>query len=177
MVFRKLLPVATAVLAIFAAALPTLAATATPADSVTNARDATAIFNDPAAAVAAGYDLLTDAANVACIDEPGSGAMGIHYVKGALVQSAKIDPARPQALVYSRTAEGALKLTALEYVVLQEDWDRSHASPPTLFGEAFQLTSGENRYGLPAFYSLHAWVWDENPAGTFSPYNSAATCG
>jgi hypothetical protein len=102
--------------------------------------------------------------------------MGIHYVKGALVQSAKIDPARPQALVYSRTEDGTLKLAALEYVVVQADWDKSHSSPPTLFGQQFQLTPANNRFGLPAFYSLHAWAWDRNPSGTFNPYNPRAKC-
>jgi hypothetical protein len=24
-----------------------------------------------------------------------------------------------------------------------------------------------NRYGLPAFYELHAWLWKDNPIGLF----------
>ena len=33
-----------------------------------------------------------------------------------------------------------------------------------------------DRYGLPPFYSLHAWVWDHNPAGRFAPYNPSVKC-
>ena len=120
---RKLIPVVVALIAVLATTLPTLAASG---DTVANARDATAAFNDPAAAIAAGYDLLTDAAGIACIDQPGAGAMGIHYVKGALVQSGVIDTARPQAVVYELGENGRLQLVALEYVVLQAAWDAAH---------------------------------------------------
>ena len=34
----------------------------------------------------------------------------------------------------------------------------------------------DNRYGIPAFYELHAWVWKDNPAGTFADYNPDVTC-
>src|SRR3954471_10939670 len=83
-------------------------------ETVANARDATAAFNDPAAAYAAGYDLLTDASGMACIDMPPDGAMGVHLVKGALVQSGTLDPARPQALVYEHVGD-QLQLAAVEY--------------------------------------------------------------
>ena len=76
---------------------------------------------------------------------PGAGTMGIHYVKGALVQAGTIDAARPQALVYERTAQGRLEPAAVEYVVLQAGWDAAHGAPPSLFGQQFMLTSGDNR--------------------------------
>jgi hypothetical protein len=104
-------------------------------------RDARVGFNDPAAALAAGYDLLTDAADIACIDQPGSGAMGIHYVKSSLVQAGTIDAARPQALVYQRTQQGRLQLAAVEYVVLQAEWDTAHDAAPSLFGQEFMPPS------------------------------------
>src|SRR5579859_5274036 len=130
---RRILPVAVAALAVLATTLPTLAANG---DTVANARDATAAYNDPAAALASGYELLTDAADIACIDQPGAGAMGIHYVKGSLVQGGMVDAARPQALVYENGENGRLHLVALEYVVLQAAWDAAHNNtPPTLFGE------------------------------------------
>jgi hypothetical protein len=173
---KKLIPIGVAALAMAAVLLPNAATASTPGESVTNARDATAAFNDPAAALAAGYDLLTDAADLACIDQPGAGTMGIHYVKGSLVQAGTIDVARPQALVYERTPEGQLQLAAVEYVVLQAGWDVGHGTPPSLFGEEFMLTPADNRYGLPAFYSLHAWIWKENPMGMFSMWNPSASC-
>src|SRR2546422_130316 len=102
--------------------------------------------------------------------------MGIHYVKGSLVQAGSIDAARPQALVYERPADGRLQLGAVEYVVLQAGWDAAHGAPPSLFGESFALTPAENRYGLPSFYWLHAWVWNDNPAGMFSMWNPNVIC-
>ena len=173
---RLLLPVATAVIAMTVAALPTLAAVDNT-DALKNARDASAIFSDPAAALAAGYELLTDSADIACIDEAGTGGMGVHYVKGALVKAATIDAARPQALVYALDSSSKLQLVALEYVVIQADWDATHTSPPSLFGQDFNVTQAGNRFGLPSYYSLHAWIWKGNPSGTFNPWNPSVTCG
>jgi hypothetical protein len=45
-----------------------------------------------------------------------------------------------------------------------------------LFGQMFQLTDAPNRYGLPPFYSLHAWIWKDNPAGTFEMWNPNVHC-
>ena len=170
---RSLAATLVAMLALLATALPSAAASG---DTLANARNATAIFNDPAAAAAAGYELLTDAADLACIDQPGTGAMGVHYVKGALVQSGTLDAARPQALVYEVEPNGQLKLGAVEYVVFQSAWDASHSGPPVLFGQKFMLNPADNRFGLPAFYSLHAWIWKHNPTGTFEPWNPQVHC-
>jgi hypothetical protein len=78
--------------------------------------------------------------------------------------------------VYERTADGRLQLGAVEYVVLQVGWDAAHDAPPSLFGENFARTPSENRYGLPAFYSVHASVWNDNPAGMFSMWNPDVSC-
>jgi hypothetical protein len=156
-----------------AAVLPSAAS---GGDTLANVRDATTIYNDPAAALAGGYELLTDAADLACIEQPGDGGMGVHFVKGALIQSGVLDPARPQALVYQAGSDGRLRLGALEYVVFQSTWDANHSSPPSLFGKQFMLTPAGNRFGLPAFYSLHAWVWKHNPKGTFEMWNPDVHC-
>jgi hypothetical protein len=158
-------------------ALQVTTVSAAGGDTPANARDATAAYNDQASAQAAGYELLTDAAGIACIDQPGVGGMGVHYVKGSLVQSGALDPARPQALVYEVQPDGRLRLVALEYVVFQAAWDAGHSAPPTLFGEQFMLNPAGNRFGLPAFYALHAWVWKRNPAGMFSMWNPRVRCG
>lgn len=170
---KHAIPVVVAALALLATVLPSAAAS----DTVANARGATAIYNDPSAALAGGYDLLTDAEGLACIEQPGVGAMGVHFVKGALIQSGTIDPARPQALVYEPQPNGQLRLAAVEYVVFQAAWDASHSEAPSLFGEKFMLTPAGNRYGLPAFYSLHAWLWKNNPTGMFQMWNPQVRCG
>jgi hypothetical protein len=170
---RTLIPFGVALLAVLAAALPTFAASS---DTLANVRDATAVYSDPAAALAGGYELLTDASGIACIDQPDAGTMGVHFVKGSLVQGGAVDAARPQALVYERQDSGQLRLVAVEYVVLQGAWDSAHNAPPTLFGQKFMTTDAGNRYGLPSFYSLHAWVWKDNPTGTFSMWNPSVSC-
>jgi len=173
----KLIPATAGLVSLALTILASTVSAADSGDTLANARDATAIFQDPTAALAGGYDVLTDAADIACIDMPGQGGMGVHYVKGSLVQSGVIDAARPQALVYEVQGDGRLSLVALEYVVLQSTWDAAHSSPPELFGHKFMLTPAGNRYGLPAFYSLHAWIWKNNPSGTFNPWNPTVHCG
>jgi hypothetical protein len=82
----------------------------------------------------------------------------------------------PELLVYAPGPHGQLRLVALEYLVLQADWDATHSAPPSLFGETFDLTLAGNRYGLPAFYSVHAWVWEPNPNGMFDMWNPRVIC-
>jgi hypothetical protein len=47
----------------------------------------------------------------------------------------------------------------------------ANAAAPSLFGKPFLLTSAPNRFGIPSFYALHAWVWKKNPTGAFQPWN------
>jgi hypothetical protein len=65
---------------------------------------------------------------------------------------------------------------AVEYVVIQGPWDAAHSAPPALFGQKFMTTEAGNRYGLPAFYSLHAWIWKDNPTGIYSMWNPTVSC-
>lgn len=168
-----------AVIALALAAIGTVVAVGTAAgdpDQLSTARAATAGFHDIDAALADGRGELRDALGIACIDAPGIGGMGIHYVKGAIVGDGAIDVSTPEALVYEPQADGRLKLGAVEYVVFKADWDANHSSPPSLFGQTFNFTPSPNRYGLPPFYSLHAWIWEHNPSGMFAPWNPNVTC-
>lgn len=145
-------------------------------NGVSSARAASAGFHDISAAVAAGWSYeLHDLADIACIDN-AAGGMGIHYVNGALVGDGAIDATTPEAVIYQPAADGTVKLVAVEYVVLRADWDAAHASAPTLFGQQFHLVLSGNRYGLPDFYELHAWIWKSNPAGMFEDWNPRVTC-
>ena len=156
-----------------------------PAASFTaSVRSSTAKYVNLTAAKNAGYSILADTAGNACISEPGMGAMGVHYVKDDLVKDPAIDAKEPEALVYAPDENGRLHLAALEYVVIQGDWNahqippaglsvETHESiaPPMLFGHEFNFTDAPNRYGLPPFYSLHVWLWKDNPAGTLEMWN------
>jgi hypothetical protein len=153
-------------------------ATAGAASEVSAAKAATDGFTYPAAARQAGYGLLKDAAGIACISMKGMGAMGVHYVNGSLVDS-KIQVRHPEAIVYRFPTNGHLKEAALEYIVLRSAWEAANgadAARPELFGHRFNLTKAGNRFGLPAFYSLHAWLWYDNPAGQFKMWNPKVYC-
>jgi hypothetical protein len=171
------------IVGLLVAAIPALAGIAfagngdeRSATATAGAVQATTAFHDVESAVAAGYGEFRDAANIACIQHPTLGTMGIHYVKGSLVGDAVIDATQPEALVYEPEANGNLKLVALEYIVFQGLWDAANAEPPSLFGQEFDFTPAGNRYGIPAFYSLHAWLWKPNSAGLLQPWNPGAHC-
>jgi hypothetical protein len=155
--------------------IPAGTAAAKPGD-LSRARAATAKYQRLGVAQRAGYGLLTDAAGIACIDNPGVGGMGVHYVNGVLVGDADVHPTTPEALVYEPQRNGRMRLVALEYVVFQAAWDAAHDAPPMLFGREFMLTPAGNRYGLPPFYALHAWVWKHNPRGMFDDWNPLVSC-
>ena len=148
------------------------------------ARAATARFHDLAAAHHAGYSaVVADLAGITCIDDPGVGAMGVHYLNPGLAPElfdpgavANVDASTPELLVYAPGPNGQKRLVALEYLALKASWDAHHAAPPSLFGREFDVTPAGNRYGLPDFYSLHAWIWDPNPADLFAPWNPRLTC-
>ena len=145
-------------------------------DGLAAARASTARYHDVAVAVAANYGEFRDAAGIACIDNPPLGAMGIHYVNLSYVGDPSIDATKPEALVYEPRANGHLKLVALEYIVFKAAWDATHSSRPSLFGHDFGLVPAPNRFGIPAFYELHAWVWKPNPSGMFFEWNPRVSC-
>jgi hypothetical protein len=156
-----------------------LLATPSPANAgaadLSAARAGTARFHQVEVANAARYSiLLRDLAGLACIDNPGVGVMGIHYINGTLVSDGAVNAASPEALVYQQLPNGELRLVANEYVVFYSMW--SGASAPSLFGQQFKLIGTPNRYGLPAFYALHAWIWKDNPDGMFEDWNPRGAC-
>jgi hypothetical protein len=163
--------VATIALASIAAIIGSSIALAAGQRSVAAVRLATAAFHDLAAAEDAGYGPF-----YLCTDEAGEGAMGQHYVNGALVGDPEIDPLSPEALVYEPRPGGGYRLVGVEYVTFQEAWDATHASRPSLFGRTFALVGASNRYGLPAFYQLHVWLWRPNPSGIFNDWNPMVSC-
>jgi hypothetical protein len=142
------------------------------------AAQATARFHDLEAAKAAGWNtVVADKAGIVCIDNHPVGGMGIHYANGGLLGDAVVEPTAPEALVYAPNADGQPKLAALEYIVFADAWAKAgHADPPQLFGQPFALTPDPNRFGLPAFWSLHVWLWHPNPSGLFQPWNPDVHC-
>lgn len=147
-----------------------------PADGLDAVRDATRAFRDVDAATAARYAILAGTPLEECVDEPGEGTMGFHYVNGDLVGDAIVEPTTPEALLYVPRPDGSLRLVGVEYVVFADAWDAENDEPPSLFGQQFHLVSEPNRYELPPFYELHAWAWASNPSGTFNDWNPNVSC-
>jgi hypothetical protein len=169
---RKLLALGLALLAVPVIAGVAVAGGRGPMDG---AASATARFHDPDAAAAAGYTFrLPELGGATCIVQPGVGGMGVHMVNTALLDGT-IDATQPEALVYEEKADGRLKLAAVEYVVFVHDWEGADA--PSLFGREFDFVGSPNRYDLPPFYALHAWIWKPNPSGLLSAWNPSVTCG
>jgi hypothetical protein len=175
MLRRRLLLAAVLTVTIASAAVP--AAGADRASGLQEAVRATAALHDVADAQAAGHVVVvSDLSGATCIAQPGEGAMGVHYLNPNLVDSS-VDAATPEALVYEPQDNGRLKLVALEYLVFRADWEAAgNSEPPTLFGRTFDLVTSPNRYGIPDFYALHAWIWKPNPAGMFAMWNPRVQC-
>jgi hypothetical protein len=143
---------------------------AAPAKLVQIVRDATKQFANVNVATAAGYQPF-----LGCVSGPDHGAMGNHYVNGALVGDGVLDASRPEVLIYEASGNG-LQLVGVEFVVLADAWLASHTSPPVLEGQSFQFVPSPNRYGLPAHFELHVWAWRDNPEGAFVDWNNKVSC-
>jgi hypothetical protein len=134
-------------------------------------REATERFQDVRVAEAEGYVL-----QFGCVSGPAAGAMGLHYVNGPLVGAGVLDAKRPQIVIYEPKPNGRLKLIGADYLVLADAWNTTHTEPPQLMGQLFHLFESPNRFGLPAFYTLHVWAWKENPSGAFVNWHPNVSC-
>jgi hypothetical protein len=134
-------------------------------------RRATERFKDVAVAEAEGYKL-----QFGCVTGSDSGAMGLHYVNSRLVGEGELDAARPHIVIYEPAANGRLQLTGADYLLIADAWNAKHKSPPELMGQLFHLFETPNRFGLPAFYTLHVWAWKDNPNGAFVNWHPKVSC-
>ena len=111
-----------------------------------------------------------------CVTGPDAGAMGLHYVNMTRVLDGELDATRPEIVIYEPQPNGRPKLIGADFLVLADAWNATHAGPPELMGQLFHLFESPNRFGLPAFYTLHVWAWKDNPAGTFTNWHSNVSC-
>lgn len=147
------LRLAAALLAALAAACddePTRAPHDTQLD---RARDATARYQDLSHALADGY---VDAKIV-------MQGMGHHYLNASLLDD-RFEPDRPEILVYAPDGD-RMRLVAVEYAV---PLDRAATAPEGFVGTG-DGWDRNTKYGL---WTLHAWLYEQNPAGVFTPQNA-----
>ena len=138
---------------------------------VTVVREATERFHDVAVAEAEGYHLL-----FGCVSGPDSGAMGLHYVNLGLVGDGELDPTRPEIVIYEPAPNGRLRLIGADFLVFADAWDKKGVGTPQLMGQLLHLFESPNRFGLPAFYTLHVWAWKKNPTGMFVNWHAKVSC-
>jgi hypothetical protein len=134
-------------------------------------REATKQFATVDEAMKAGYAL-----QFGCVSGGEFGAMGLHFVNMPLVFDGELDVMQPEIVLYEPVPGGGVQITGADFLVLAEDWDRKKVGPPQLMGQLFHLFESPNRFGLPAFYTLHVWAWKDNPINTFGNWNPAVTC-
>jgi len=134
-------------------------------------RDATERYKDVNAAKADGFQLV-----FGCVQGPDAGAMGMHFLNPSRI-STNLDPTRPQIVIYEPQPDGKLKLIGADFLVFAADWDKANpGNPPQLMGQLFHFFDAPNRFGLPAFYTLHVWAWKNNPNGAFVNWHPNVSC-
>ena len=134
-------------------------------------RDSTERFKDVAVAQAEGYGL-----QFGCVSGADWGAMGLHYVNFPLVMDGELDATRPEIVIYEPARNGSVRLIGADYLVLADAWHATHTAAPELEGQLLHYFEAPNRFGLPAFYTLHVWAWKENPTDTFVNWHSNVSC-
>ena len=149
-------------------------------------RAASARYHSLVQASNAGYSL----AGEPCVAE-APGTMGIHAVNMGLAGDLDIDPLRPEIMLYLPTDDGDYELVAVEYwsIALANSpngpvpWFDASPPPsgffnpaPTVLGQTLDGPMPGHNPSMPWHYDLHAWLWADNPAGTFAPFNPSLSC-
>lgn len=165
---------------------PALASGECPDDcqeQLTAARAATAQYHDQNKALQDGF-----ISTFACVEAPGLGAMGVHYINPARMMDISVDASQPEVLLYIQQGDGTMRLVGLEYYapVLSNGapwFGGANAPPPRidnpapiLFGRSFDGPMPGHEPGQPWHYDLHVWAWRNNPRGLFYPFNPKLSC-
>jgi hypothetical protein len=112
-----------------------------------------------------------------CVSGPNEGAMGVHLVNPNRVGDGVLDSSQPEALIYEPLGGGVFRLVGVEFIVLASSVGPAPpATPPSLDGHLLNFVDEPNRYGLPPFYEMHVWAWEDNPKGNFVDWNTNVSC-
>lgn len=155
--------------------MPLIAAAGTDHSTplIDKVRDATARYLDINQAFRDGFVTGTP-----CVSGPDAGAMGIHLVLPARIGAGVLDATEPEALIYEPMSDGTMRLVGVEFIVLESVWasNNPNGGVPALEGNLLNYVAAPNRYGLPAFYEIHVWAWQNNPQGSYADWNTQVTC-
>jgi hypothetical protein len=155
------------------------AAPTTMSPDLDAARIALSKYSDPFVAVRDGYF-----STLACIDFPAGmtdgsveyppGAMGVHLLNPANI-GPKLDPAKPQVLIYEPVGDKLVLAGAEWFVPVQA----AGGVVPTIFGQTLAGPMDGHEPIMPTalrHYDLHVWLWKDNPRGMFTSTNAALKC-
>jgi hypothetical protein len=122
------------------------------------------------------------------------GGMGIHYFRPDLLAITEVEPRvagmgtqedfrEPGVLVYEPQPDGTLELVAVENLIFEAGWRAAgREGTPEFMGNEYYhlvnnpLTEVDEAHGFEPHYELHMWLYRENPAGLFAPFNTRVSC-
>lgn len=180
----------------YAGAATAPAANAEP--TLAQIRASTERFRDVNVALAEGYvrDPTDTCETAEIMGRPASmGAMGIHFVRMDLIgvtappnprvdgNGTHVDWSRPSILIYEPQADGSLALVAVENLVFRAAWHAAgNRERPSIHGRPFDAmeddpaTPTDEAHGFAPHYDQHIWLYRDNPAGMYEPFNPNVTC-
>jgi hypothetical protein len=111
-----------------------------------------------------------------CASGENGGAVGIHFVKGSLVDDV-LNPVEPEVLYYEPLPGGRIRLVGAEYVYFEVPFGEPPVTPQHLEGHLLNYMVAPNRFGIPFdWLRLNVWAWKHNPNGTFAGDNPNVSC-
>lgn len=134
---------------------------------IAKVRDATSRFRDVNVAINEGWVAATP-----CVSGPDHGAMGVHFVLPDRLTDGVLNAEEPEALIYEPMPNGALRLVGVEFIAIASTVEGAQS----LEGHLLNFVAEPNRFGLPAFYEMHVWAWEDNPQGSFADWNTTVSC-
>lgn len=167
------------------------------ADELIQVYENTKRFQDIDVALAEGYiqDPMNICETATMMGLPSFvGSMGIHYFRPDLLGITETEPRingvgvhtdfrNPSVLIYEPQEDGSMELVAVENLVFKTAWTEANAGKkPDFMGyEYFSMvdnpvTDTDEAHMFEPHYDLHMYLYRENPAGLFSPFNPAVSC-
>lgn len=128
-------------------------------DDVDSYRDQLSTYQDVAEAAAAGFEMATP-----YVHTP-EGALGVPFFNYA---TGEPSPTEPNGLFYQLDEDGTFRLLGVKWFVRVEDADER----PTMFGQEFLGPIPDETGSIAEHYALHAWLFADNPDGTFHRYHT-----
>ena len=177
---RRSQPMKAAALLVLSLALPVAASAADPGSSLSTPRPNRSPLVDKVRAATERYQDINVALRetppfvfgTPCVTGPNEGAMGVHLVRPDRIFDGVLNAEEPEALIYEPGSGGTYRFVGVEFIAAAS----TVAPGPSLEGHLLNYVGEPNRYGLPAFYEIHVWAWEDNPKGNFVDWNTNVSC-